>query len=149
MNPERITLDHETPTHHFAVLLSATRRGARLARYLSTQQLDSWGWPYGTDVSDAVAHLVAELAANAVQHGRVRGRDFRLRLTVIAERTLRIEVADARIDRLPAAADNCELPLPDGESGRGLLLVGALADAWGCDSSDSHTKTVWAEILLP
>lgn len=26
------------------------------------------------------------------QHGQVRGRDFRLRLTVVAERTLRIEI---------------------------------------------------------
>jgi hypothetical protein len=83
------------------------------------------------------------------KHGQVRGRDFRPRLTVVAERTLRIEIADARTDRLPVAAEDSELALSNAESGRGMLLVGALADAWGCDTSDAHTKTVWAEIPLP
>jgi len=142
------------PTHHFTVRLSATRRGARLARHLAVQQLDAWGWPYGTDASDATAHLVAELAANAVQHGHVRGRDFRLRLTVTAghtlrgDRTLRIEVTDARVDRLPPTPGDHELALHDAESGRGLLLVEALADRWGCDTPDAIAKTVWAEVSL-
>ncbi|MFC7261630.1 ATP-binding protein [Streptomyces lutosisoli] len=150
MNPESVTLEHPAPTRHFTVRLSATRRGARLARYLAVQQLDDWGWSYTTDVSDTAAHVVAELAANAVQHGHVRGRDFRLRLTVTVERTLRVEVTDARIDRLPPTLGGHEPALPEAEavSARGLFLVEALADTWGCDTSDSLTKTVWAEISL-
>lgn len=118
----------------------------------AAKQLDTWGWSYGTAVSDTAAHLVAELAANAVEHGRVGGRDFRLRLVVPSEhrtRSLRIEVTDARTDRLPSSPGHHEPGRPDAESGRGLLLVEALADRWGCDTSDALTKTVWAEIALP
>ncbi|MBZ9644615.1 ATP-binding protein [Streptomyces sp. PSKA30] len=154
MNPENVTLKCPTPPHHFTIRLSPTRRGARLARRLAVQQLDAWGWAYDTEVSDTVAHLVAELAANAVQHGRVRGRDFRMRLSVASEstaeskRTLRIEASDARVDHLPTAPDDCQRPCSDSESGRGLMLVSALADAWGCDTSDPVAKTVWAEVYL-
>ncbi|MCP9988694.1 ATP-binding protein [Streptomyces sudanensis] len=83
--------------------------------------------------------LVAELTANAALHGRVRGRHARLTLTLTAG-TLRIEVTDARGDRLPAPT-----PDADGNSGRGLLLVASLADAWGCEPHDPGGKTVWAE----
>ncbi|MFG2499577.1 ATP-binding protein [Streptomyces sp. NPDC048441] len=148
MNPESVTLEPAATTQQFAVHLSATRRGACLARYLATQQLDAWGWSYGTEASDVVAHLVAELAANAVQHGHVRGRDFRLRLSVTPENTLRIEVTDACADRLPHVSGDHEPASPDSESGRGLLLVEALADGWGCDTSDPLVKTVWAEVSL-
>lgn len=159
MNPENVTLVPLTlapsSAHDFAVRLSATRRGARLARYLAMQQLDAWGWPYGSDPSDTVAHLVAELAANAVQHGQVQGRDFRLHLAVTVDGTLRIEVTDAGVDRLPCVSGvpgvsgSDESACGEAESGRGLLLVDALAERWGCDTSDSVSKTVWAEISLP
>ncbi|GAA2641751.1 ATP-binding protein [Streptomyces vastus] len=148
MNPENVTLQHPAPTHHFSVRLSATRRGARLARYLATQQLDAWGWPYGSEVSEVTAHIVAELAVNAMQHGHVRGRGFRLRLTVTGEHTLRIEITDARTDRLPLVLGGRKQDLSDAESGRGLLIVGALSDNWGCDTSDPLVKTVWAECAL-
>ncbi|GGY03676.1 ATP-binding protein [Streptomyces djakartensis] len=102
----------------FSVPLSSTPRGARLARLLATEQLRAWGLPL-----DPAEHIVAELAANAVTHGRVPGRDFRLTLYVVGD-TLRIEVTDTRGDRLP----HREPATPDGESGRGLVLVEALAD---------------------
>ncbi|OSC64498.1 hypothetical protein B5180_31875 [Streptomyces sp. BF-3] len=34
--------------HHFTMLFSSTPRGARLARYLAGERLDTWGVPYGT-----------------------------------------------------------------------------------------------------
>jgi anti-sigma regulatory factor (Ser/Thr protein kinase) len=121
---------------HFTVLLSSTRRGARLARLLTEAQLRHWGLP-----TETASQLVAELAANAATHGRVPGRDFRLMLYVIGG-TLRIEVTDTRGDRLP------ELQHPEGtaESGRGLLLVDALADRWGVTEDRFPRKTVWAEL---
>ncbi|MGV9402501.1 ATP-binding protein [Streptomyces sp. NPDC003667] len=124
---------------NFSVRLSPTPRGARLARLLSTEQLSSWGVPL-----DPAALIVAELAANAATHGRVAGRDFRLTLYVVAE-VLRIEVTDTRGDRLPRVGDAD----PDGASGRGLVLVDALADRWGVMPGLPPRKTVWAEIALP
>jgi hypothetical protein len=40
---------------------------------------------------------------------------------------------------------------PDATTGRGLLLVDALADAWGVDRGDGLAdvgKTVWVELAL-
>jgi anti-sigma regulatory factor (Ser/Thr protein kinase) len=125
-----------TPVPNLTVQLSPTPRGARLARLLATEQLRTWGLPL-----DPAALIVAELAANAATHGRVTGRDFRLTLYVVAE-TLRIEVTDTRGDRNPVPGR----PAPDAETGRGLLLVDALADRWGTAPGPSPRKTVWAEV---
>ncbi|SDM79211.1 hypothetical protein SAMN04487981_102583 [Streptomyces sp. cf386] len=132
MNREMTAPENEL-THtirNFSVLLSPTPRGARLARLLATEQLRSWGLPL-----HPAEHIVAELAINASTHGRVPGRDFRVTLYVVAD-TLRIEVTDTRADRLP-----CVVP-----SGRGLLLVDALADRWGAAPGPYPRKTVWAEL---
>ncbi|WP_437085873.1 ATP-binding protein [Streptomyces sp. enrichment culture] len=126
---------HITCTRHFTVPLSATRRGARLARLLAAEKLTEWGLPL-----DPARLVVAELAANAVLHGRVPGRSFRLGLSVGEDGVLRIEVVDARGDLSPGPA------AADGESGYGLLLVGELADRWGVEVGPVPCKTVWAEI---
>lgn len=109
------------------------------ARLLATEQLRDWGLPL-----DPMAHIVADLAANAVTHGRVPGRDFRLTLYVVGD-TLRIEVTDTRGERAPQA----QHPAADAESGRGLLIVDALADRWGTSEGPAPRKTVWAEVALP
>ncbi|WP_328721278.1 ATP-binding protein [Streptomyces sp. NBC_00247] len=122
----------------FTLQLSATRRGARLARLLATEQLRAWGL-----TPDTAALVVAELAANAVVHGYVQGRDFRLGLT-LSDDTLRIEVIDTRGERLPRVrASGAE-----SESGRGLVLVEALAERWGVEHGPFPRKTVWAEVAL-
>ncbi|MFJ3672170.1 ATP-binding protein [Streptomyces sp. NPDC090106] len=130
-----------TPTHYFTVLLSADRSGAHRAREHVRRQLLDWGAPCD---HDAVAHVVAELAANAVLHGRVPGRDFRLRLKLYGDGgPLRVEVTDARGDRLPRAGDGAA---GDAESGRGLLIVEAYAERWGVEEAPAGGKTVWAEV---
>ena len=131
---------------HFTQLLSATPRGARLARLLAVQQLDEWGWPPSCTVSESAALIVAELAANAVTHGRVQGRGFRLTLTVEASDTLRVEVVDPRGDRRPLAR---RTPSPTDETGRGLLLVDALAARWDSEPWPPSGKAVWALLALP
>ncbi|MFC9889752.1 ATP-binding protein [Streptomyces pilosus] len=118
------------------MLLSSTPRGARLARLLAVDTLRSWGLPH-----ERASHVIAELAANAATHGRIPGRSFRLTLYVVGT-TLRIEVTDTRGDRVPEA----QVPDPDAESGRGLLLVEALADRWGVAEGRFPRKTVWAEL---
>ncbi|MEV2197297.1 ATP-binding protein [Streptomyces phaeochromogenes] len=128
----------DRPIRSFSVQLSPTPRGARLARLLATEQLRSWGIPL-----DPARHLVAELAANAATHGRVSGRDFRLTLDVVEE-TLRIEVTDTCGEFLPRRHE----PALDSESGRGLVLVEALANRWGVTRGPHPRKTVWAELNL-
>ncbi|MFJ8003969.1 ATP-binding protein [Streptomyces fagopyri] len=90
--------------------------------------------------------------SNAALHGRegsrARGRDFRLALTVRAGATLRIEVTDARPDRRPPGPDSLRPAPPKDESGRGLLLVEALAARWGATCGDPYTKTVWCAFGL-
>nr|WP_324785377.1 ATP-binding protein [Streptomyces sp. H51] len=128
----------------FVQRFSATRRGARLARRLAAHRLDLWGVPYGSPASDTVVLVVAELASNAVLHGRVPGRDFELRLRCDrASGVVRVEVADTH----PTPA---KPPLPgagpeDADGGRGLLLVEAVAQRWGVDARRRPGKTVWAE----
>ncbi|CAL9541344.1 hypothetical protein SUDANB120_04252 [Streptomyces sp. enrichment culture] len=135
------------PTRHLELRLSPTPRGARLARRLCAERLHAWGIPYGTEAHEAVSLLVAELCTNAVRHGRVRGRDFHLRLTVAVQpaTAVRIEVADTRGERTPEPAP--QLPGPDSTDGRGLVLVAALADRWGWGPRPCGApgKVVWAE----
>ena len=164
MNHDTRFPDVAPAVQRFSVRMPATRQGAHRARTLATEQLRAWGLPFET-----AAHIVAELAANAALHGRVPGRDFRLTLTATDTATatatatatdttaatttggvLRIEVTDARADRLPITRSS--MPPGDAEtaeSGRGLLLVNALADRWGVTSGDVPCKTVWAECDLP
>ncbi|MFJ4833639.1 ATP-binding protein [Streptomyces sp. NPDC088747] len=133
----------------FTQLYSSTPRGARLARRLVANRMDVWGFGYDGEVSEAVTLVVAELAANAVRHGRVSGRDFRVRL-VLREDVVRVEVADGRADRLPELKEPSELSEPSEEGGRGLLIVVALAERWGVEAREDGTyKTVWAEVAVP
>ncbi|WP_037910972.1 ATP-binding protein [Actinacidiphila yeochonensis] len=130
----------------FTRLLAPTPRGAHEARLLTVRTLGAWGWPSASPVSESAALVVSELAANAARHGRVRGRKFRLALTAGGEGTLRIEVSDARGERLPqpGRADSGGIA----ESGRGLLLVEALSAAWGTTPYPPSGKTVWACLPL-
>ncbi|MFD6327744.1 ATP-binding protein [Streptomyces sp. NPDC058442] len=130
--------------HEFAMQFTSTPRGARLARRLVSHRLGQWGYPYDSPVNETLTLITAELAANAVRHGHVPGRDFHLRLTADPE-LLRVEVTDTRTERMPSpflheASD-------DAESGRGLLLVTRLATRWGADPRPvAPGKTVWAEL---
>jgi anti-sigma regulatory factor (Ser/Thr protein kinase) len=117
-------------------------RGARRARQLAAEWLRVWQVPPA--VAERVELIVAELAANAALHGHVRGRDFGLALAHgPAADLLRVEVTDARGDRLPRPVAS---GTADAETGRGLLLVAALADRWGTDPFPPSGKTVWAAV---
>ncbi|WP_435975134.1 ATP-binding protein [Streptomyces sp. Qhu_M48] len=141
MNQQNVTQVH-APTSHFSVLLSPTPRGARLARLLAVAWMRDHEMPYG--VTEAATQVVAELAANAATHGRVAGRSFRLAL-LSRPGALRVEVTDTRGERLPHVQPACA----EGDSGRGLVLVEALADRWGVEPGPVPRKTVWAELDLP
>ena len=91
---------------------------------------------------DPARLIVAELATNAVLHGRVPGRSFRLTLAVTAPGVLRIEVTDTRAESLPVRN------LTPSESGYGLLLVDTLSTRWGVRQGPVPCKTVWAECVF-
>lgn len=131
----------------FAQRFSSTPRGARLARHLALHRLNAWCIPYDSETSDTAALLVAELAANAVTHGHVPGRDFEVRLTLDAH-TLRIDVSDPRGEHRPDGPGTVGTPPPRSEGGRGLLLVEALADRWAVLGRLPVGKTVRAELDL-
>ncbi|MEZ3181604.1 ATP-binding protein [Streptomyces pimonensis] len=148
MKSTNIRVELPTGVPHLTIRLSSTARGARLARRLAGQQLAAWGIPYDSETSRAVALVTAELAANAVTHGRTPGRDFRLTLLLLPEHgVVRVEVTDTRPGRLPR--DPAAGPAaPDAPSGRGLLLVAAYAERWGYEVRDAYTKTVWADLTV-
>jgi anti-sigma regulatory factor (Ser/Thr protein kinase) len=86
--------------------------------------------------------LVSEVVTNAVLHG-TPDPDDPPRLTVEAdEGRLRVEVEDGGPGIVqPERA----LPDPTATSGRGLALVGGLADRWGVERLPSR---VWFELEL-
>ncbi|MEU2228567.1 ATP-binding protein [Streptomyces sp. NPDC018347] len=136
------------PARTFTQLLSATRRGARLARLLTVAELRSWGAP--RELTERAELVVAELAANAVLHGLVPGRCFRLSLALDSGAgRLRVEVSDARGDLRPrpVPADIDDGALRTG--GRGLALVAALADHWDTVPYPPSGKTVRAVLTTP
>jgi anti-sigma regulatory factor (Ser/Thr protein kinase) len=89
--------------------------------------------------SDDVALLVSELATNAVLHAR---SEFEVSLTAEPDR-VRVEVSDGN-SRVPSLA---AVPV-DAYSGRGLLLVQQLAQAWGVETAARVGKTIWFEVAL-
>jgi serine phosphatase RsbU (regulator of sigma subunit)/anti-sigma regulatory factor (Ser/Thr protein kinase) len=121
---------------------TATRRFTSDARSVSSARrfaadvLTAWGLGRMVDVTRL---LLGEVATNAVQH---TVGDVRVRLTRLPA-ALRVQVYDSS-DRRPdvRTAD------ADSESGRGLVIVESLADAWGFESVDATSKVVWFELAL-
>ncbi|UWE12233.1 ATP-binding protein [Actinacidiphila bryophytorum] len=144
----QLTVSEGEFIEQFSQQFSSTRRGARLARHLALHELNVWGIRYGTAVFEAAETIVAELAANAVTHGCVTGRDFELRI-VLSRAMLRIEVSDTRTERRPPGPGELLPPRPLAESGRGLLMVEAVADRWAVIDRHPVGKTVRAELDLP
>ncbi|MGW1812121.1 ATP-binding protein [Streptomyces sp. NPDC002125] len=110
------------------------RRSVPLVRKFVRQALLDWACE--VDVDDVLL-CVSELATNALIHGVPPGRGFRVHLTL--GHALRVEVHDSGGGEVREA-----VPTLDAEWGRGLVLVEALADAWGVGERQPG-KTVWCE----
>lgn len=93
------------------------------------------------ETMDSLALIVSELAANCVQHAEM---DFEVRVEQLPHE-IRVEVEDhGPGDPVARSPDSTEA------SGRGLQIVGTLADEWGVTrSSGARGKTVWAIVHLP
>jgi anti-sigma regulatory factor (Ser/Thr protein kinase) len=100
----------------------------------------AWG---GADQSEVAELLISDLVTNALVH---TDRGAEVRATLVAQRVgsaaerLRVEVRDFVTGR-----PRCRIPDGDGTHGRGLLLVQALADAWGVRPQGTG-KVVWFEL---
>ncbi|MFB7593562.1 ATP-binding protein [Streptomyces sp. NPDC056160] len=116
------------------------RRHVPAARQRTGKALSDWGVTDG--LADAVALSASELVTNAVLHCRVSHAQIKVTLT-LDEPVLLLEVSDPDRDRLPRLHDAA----PDEEGGRGLALVTALADVWGC-RQEPYAKCVWARFTL-
>ncbi|MFC5242497.1 ATP-binding protein [Streptomyces atrovirens] len=92
------------------------------------------------EVTDAAELALTELVANVVRH--VPGRRCRV-CFLLRPGGVRVEVADD-CPELPARTVGGGL----GESGRGLVIVDAVADRWGVTvRPGGRGKTVWFECL--
>ncbi|MFE9815745.1 ATP-binding protein [Streptomyces sp. NBC_00236] len=111
------------------------RRSVRAAREFVRSALADWG--FGEVRADDVLVCVSELATNALVHGVPPGRGYRVMLWLRDEGRVRVEVHDSG-DGEPGVRE------PDGESGRGLVIVEALADRWGVGERVPG-KVVWCE----
>ncbi|MFT2014863.1 ATP-binding protein [Streptomyces sp. 796.1] len=109
------------------------------ARERAVRVVAEWGWPA---LVDDVGLIVSELASNAVLHGALRGRLFRVQLTLTPV-VLRIAVSDPKGEQLPRTRE----PTAEDKFGRGLLIVDAVATRWGVRER-TVGKDVWAEFDL-
>lgn len=91
-----------------------------------------------THLTDDATLLVSELVTNALLHAPGKP-ELRLHL---GESALRIEVVDGG-----SGVPHRMHPTADRASGRGLILVEAIASAWGVTHT-ADTKSVWCELPL-
>ncbi|MEU0108332.1 ATP-binding protein [Streptomyces sp. NPDC006251] len=116
--------------------VSADPRQVGIVRRQAATQVAEWGLP---DLVDTVRLLLTELLTNAVEHTSGGCVDTRLSHH---EGVLEIEVSD-----LGAGRAQLKKPNEEQESGRGLMIVNALALAWGTrPRADSRGKATWCTL---
>ncbi|MEV0189571.1 PAS domain S-box protein [Kitasatospora purpeofusca] len=118
------------PLASAAVDLPALASSVGDGRGFLTKTLTAWDCAH---LADDARLLVSEVLTNALQHAQgPLGLHLRRTSTEVT-----IEISD-HSPHLPQP----RLAAPDDESGRGLLLVDALADSWGVRPTDDG-KTTW------
>src|SRR5262249_39477451 len=122
------------------IALGADANSPAVARYFVTQTCATWGV---TRLAKLATLIASELVTNAVVHARTPSvMGLQLRPTA-----LHIPVRDG--DPRPM-----HRPIPGAtgahnrDHGRGLLILDAMADGWGCLSTATG-KVVWATIDMP
>jgi anti-sigma regulatory factor (Ser/Thr protein kinase) len=123
--------------HRDVFHLPAHGASVSAARNRITEHLHAWG--FGESVSEDAALIVSELFTNALVH------------TDSSEITCQLQ-ATAQTVYLAITDQGCgpsgpRVREPDAESGRGLILVSALAQLWGVNTEQGCGRTVWA--ILP
>ncbi|MCA1219178.1 ATP-binding protein [Streptomyces sp. 8L] len=106
-------------------------------RHAIVAALHLWGIP---EIADDMGLIATELVANAVQYGEPTCVTV---VFTVSDGLAVLEVTDDNGER-PAVRQTAE----DDEGGRGLILVRALAERWGCRHGTRGRKTVWASLSL-
>ncbi|MFI5468922.1 SpoIIE family protein phosphatase [Streptomyces cacaoi] len=109
------------------------------ARHMIRAAVRTWG---ARDRSDEIELVADELITNALMHTE-GAAIVTLRVLTGTEHRLRVEVEDSS-SALPRRREAGE----SGVSGRGLLLVELLTDAWGVEARGGG-KCVWCEFVVP
>lgn len=133
----------ENEQHEARWHIGSTEKEVHDLRREVAQTLGGWNLLLDADLTFTFLLLVSELATNAYRYGRCSMITVAL---VATPGELFIDVMDGR---------NTSLPLrprlrtsPRAESGRGLQLVAAFANAWG-EHRTRHGKGVWATLSVP
>lgn len=127
----------EAPLHYDRLDYTPFPKSVTLARRRAHRLLTEWGHP---ELAADTALLVSELGGNAVLHGSLRDRLFRVELA-LTDRVVRISVSDPKGELRPSLRE----ATTDDMFGRGLLIVGHVADRWGvCELTVG--KSVWCEL---
>jgi anti-sigma regulatory factor (Ser/Thr protein kinase) len=114
--------------HRFEPVACTVKDARRLVR----STLDAWSVPERDSLL-----LVSELATNAVLHART---PYTVTVSTVTPERVRVAVTDDDPD--PPISD---APASDlSTCGRGMRMVLALANRWGCDPRPGG-KTVWFE----
>jgi anti-sigma regulatory factor (Ser/Thr protein kinase) len=109
------------------------------ARHMIRAAVRAWG---AEDRADEVELVADELVTNALMHTE-GAAIVTLRVLTGGDRRLRVEVEDSS-SALPRRREAGE----SGVSGRGLMLVDLLTDAWGVEARGGG-KCVWCEFVVP
>ena len=121
------------------VTLQLRLPGEPLSAREARRAITTWALTHGVGPEvDDLQLVTSELVANAASHGSGQ-------VTVEAEHTgtsIRVRVSDSG-----ALPPQPRQPSDDDDSGRGLLIVAALAHSWGSVIHADSTE-VWAELLL-
>ncbi len=122
--------------------LAISRRdmqGVRRTRRFLREWLHTWEL---APMSETMELLISEVVTNALVHG---DSDVDIHVRRYPDR-IRVEVRDT--DPSPALPVFLSTSDDEAEGGRGLVIVSALATAWG-NSPSGRGKTVWFEIETP
>ncbi|WP_327748582.1 ATP-binding protein [Streptomyces europaeiscabiei] len=101
-------------------------------------------WALDGALAHDIATVATELVTNAVRHCRVPLAEVEVVVSVRGCGVL-VEVSDPDKEKVPSAENG---PAPEGEGGRGLVLVAGLAERWGHELRP-FTKCVWAYFVVP
>lgn len=130
-------VDETVFVHRDVFQLPAHGTSVAAARHRVGELLRQWG--VAAPAFDDAALVVSELFTNALVH--TESTEITCRLQTTTE-TVYLAITDQG-----HGSTGPQVREPDVESGRGLLLVNALAELWGVTNEHGCGRTVWA--VLP